>query len=823
MTNDEAMALALALLKADKESEVIALLRERGYWDDPSVWRDFGDAEGNYSTIGNQARYPDAALVEKIVNSVDARLTNECYVRGIDPTSDDAPRSIHEAVGLFIAESGPMTPTRTAVASWDKKKRLEEARRITVAVTGSTARSKGGMPSVTISDLGEGQAPAELPNTFLSLNETNKLRIKFVQGKFNQGGTGALKFCGREGLQFLLTRKNPRILQAQGIDSETVGRWGFTVVRRFRPTGDTGDVRNSVFRYLAPERSMLEPGRGAVLSFDAPMLNILPKKNEPYSRSMRWGSVVKLYEYDMKGFKGHALLRRGLLRRLEVLLPDIALPVRIHECRALGGAKARSFANSLVGLTARLQGAKEGTLEHGFPSSSTVTVGGSTMPVRIYAFQPGKAETYRANEGIIFTVNGQTHGHLDSRFFNRRRVGMSRLAKSLLVVVESSQLPTDYREDLFMTSRDRFSGGSLWKELEDQLEDMIGKHSGLLELRNRRQQEAVSERLRDSEPLAKALDSVLKSSPTLSRVLLAGNRLGVPHRPRKEGRRKKPSVFRGKRHPTYWRFHQKRDGYRLVRDAELGRRCRMRFETDVENNYLDRAREPGSYDVEVVDGPVKHIAHNLNLHDGIANWSLTLPSEELSVGDRLVLRCSVTDVTLTLPFVAECEIRVIAPRKKKKKGKKGKRLTKPNSPNGDRGGEGGMALPEVIPVAKDDSNWIQHGFDEHTGCIVFDDGSTNGNKPRYTFLVNTDNRYLRTEMKYSSEPADIVREKYICGNVLVGLAILNDSTPSRGALGDDGDEPDRLALVANTTRVLSPVLLPMINISEALDLGKPSV
>ena len=819
MPNDDAMALALALLQADRESEVIALLEEQGYWDDPSVWRDFGDVEGNYSTIGNQARYPDAALVEKIVNSVDARLTNECRVRGIDPTSEDAPRSIEEAVGLFIADPGLTTSTNTSVATWDKKKRLEEARRITVAVTGATARSKGSMPSVTISDVGEGQAPAELPNTFLSLNETNKLRIRFVQGKFNQGGTGALKFCGREGLQFVLTRKNPQILQAQGIGGDTIGRWGFTVVRRFRPTGDAGDVRNSVFRYLAPVQAIGEPGRGAVLSFDATSLKVLPKKNEPYARPMQWGSIVKLYEYDMKGYKGHALLRRGLLRRLEVLLPDIALPVRIHECRALGGVKARSFATNLVGLTARLQGAQEGTLEPGFPSSSTVSVGGSTMPLRIYAFLPGKAETYRGTEGIIFAVNGQTHGHLESRFFNRRRVGMSRLAKDLLVVVECSRLPNDYREDLFMTSRDRFSGGSLWKELEDQLEDMIGKHSGLLELRNRRQQEAVAERLKDSEPLAKALNSVLKSSPTLSRVLLAGNRLGVPHRPRKEGRRKKPSVFRGKRHPTYWRFYQKRDGHRLVRDAELGRKCRMRFETDVENKYLDRAREPGSYDVEIVDGPVKHIDHNLNLHDGIANWSLALSSEELSVGDRLVLRCSVTDVTLTQPFVAECEICVIAPRKKRKKGKKGKRLRKPNSPNGDRGGEGGMALPVVIPVAKGDSNWIQHGFDDHTGCIVFDDGSTDGTKPRYTFLVNTDNRYLRTEMKYTSDHAGIVREKYICGNVLVGLAILNDSTPIRGASDDDGGEPDRLTLVAKTTRMLSPVLLPMINISEALNLG----
>jgi len=102
MTNSQIRQLAVDLLKADTEQEVIAILKRAGFWDDPRVWRLYGDSDGNYAIIGNQQSRPEAALVEKVVNSVDARLMNECLVRGIDPTSQQAPSSIRHAVSLFF-------------------------------------------------------------------------------------------------------------------------------------------------------------------------------------------------------------------------------------------------------------------------------------------------------------------------------------------------------------------------------------------------------------------------------------------------------------------------------------------------------------------------------------------------------------------------------------------------------------------------------------------------------------------------------------------------------------------------------------------------
>ena len=87
-------SLCEALLKADGEAVVIELLQDFGLWDRPGLWRHYGDVENNWGQSGNQQSLAEAALAEKIVNSVDARLINECFMRGIDPKGTYAPRSV---------------------------------------------------------------------------------------------------------------------------------------------------------------------------------------------------------------------------------------------------------------------------------------------------------------------------------------------------------------------------------------------------------------------------------------------------------------------------------------------------------------------------------------------------------------------------------------------------------------------------------------------------------------------------------------------------------------------------------------------------------
>jgi len=790
MDNVASQQLCMNLLAADTEQEVIDLLKRAGYWDNPKAWRLYGDRDGNYATIGNQQSRPEAALVEKIINCVDARLMNECLIRGVDPESTAAPPTLRHAISRFFEGRELRGDVGGTARNWPSRRQLEQSQFITVAATGSRQS-----PCLVITDCGEGQTPSKMPDTFFSIDRSNKLRIPFVQGKFNMGGTGALKFCGQNSLQLIITRRNPAI--ADTLD-QTSRKWGFTIVRRERPRDVVGEVRNSVFRYLAPIRN--ESGRGEVLSFDAETLPLMPEGNTALSREVRHGSCIKLYEYDMKGFKSHVLMKGELLSRLELLLPEIALPVRVHECRDFRGHSG-SFANTLVGLAARLTEDRAGNLEDGYPTSVNLTVRAQEMIATIYAFKGDKGESYRKNEGIIFTINGQTHGSIPKTFFSRSQVKMSRLAKALLLVVDCSRLSVDAREDLFMNSRDRLSNGELRKAIEEELEELIRNHPGLRELRERRRSEEIAERLEDSKPLEEVLESILKSSPTLERLFLLGQRLSRPHRAGADGDHEgggegtdgESGKFVGRPHPTFFRFHRKKDGDRLVRNAEHGRRCRIRFETDVVNDYFSRDTTRGRYHVEVLAGPLdgEELDNSLTLHNGIANWSISIPDDAVAIGDTLTIQCTVTDDTLSAPIVNVATIQIVRPTTTRGGG--GERLEShgtglPGSGGVGRSGTGGtrgvdgppeptgIKLPEIIEVKESDAIWQTHGFDERTACMIMEDSEGEGDEERsvYTFYVSVDNVCLRTDMKAAGEDAPVKKAKFVFGNVLLGLALIHD-------------------------------------------------
>jgi hypothetical protein len=62
-------------------------------------------------------------------------------------------------------------------------------------------RTNSRYPTYTVVDFGDGQKPENFVGTFLSLSEKNKEGIPFVQGKFNMGSTGSLRFCTRSDIR----------------------------------------------------------------------------------------------------------------------------------------------------------------------------------------------------------------------------------------------------------------------------------------------------------------------------------------------------------------------------------------------------------------------------------------------------------------------------------------------------------------------------------------------------------------------------------------------------------------------------------------------
>ena len=786
--------LCLELLRADTEEQVIGLLRQHGYWDDPQVWRPFGDRPDNFSTIGNQSSSADVALVEKLINSVDAVLMGECWSAGIRPNSTEAPQTIPEAVAQFIFGDRSRANTQGHISYWADAKRRELSRRITLSSTGSR-----GQPSFTIADNGEGQTPNSMPKTLLSIDQRNKIDVHFVQGKFNMGGTGALRFCGQRNLQLVISRRNPAARSGEEGD-DSFDQWGFTVVRRDDPTVTK---RVSTYTYLAPVQ-------GRILRFHADTLPLFPNRNEACVRASEWGTAVKLYEYNLPG-RSHILLPDGLLYRLDILLPRLALPIRLHECRNYKGRRG-SFDTTLNGLSVRLSDDRGENLEEGFPTSSAFTINGEPMTAEVYAFKKGKADTYRKGEGIIFAVNGQTHGTLSRSFFTRGSVGMGRLEDSILVVVDCSDISGRRREDLFMNSRDRMEQGEFLRAIEKELESILKEHPSLRELRERRRREDVASKLEDSKPFREVLQAILNKSPSLASLFGGTGPLSDPFKSRTLKNR---DEFSGKRHPTVFRFRNLSYGQELKRTTAANMRSRIAFETDVASNYFTRGQYPGRHELRSrhqvsPNGSVPD--YRLNLDSGVATLNLPLPTNA-QAGDLFSYELVVHDDTLVEPFINPFTILVGSPQNSSGGNGNGRKRSDSNK-KGDSENLKGLAVP--IPKLVYEREWPAYGFDRYSALRVIQDSSDEEEgHGAYTYYINMDNVYLNTEIKSTRENPDIVKSRWQYGMVLIGMALLRvgkeiEPGLDSSQLNADGGEFSVEEEILRTTTAIAPVLLPLI-------------
>ena len=271
------------LLRAETEADADSILKQAGYdLGNEKAWRPLGDMENNFSTVGNQQTEATAALVEKIINGIDAVLMAECFREKIDPKSPKAPSTMVAAVRQFFKVKDGL------LANLDPASRTKLADTIHVVAVGEKTA-----PGYLIIDRGEGQTPDSFPSTFMSLNRSNKLRIPFVQGKYNSGGTGVLQFCGQQNMQLIVSRRHPEAPVAANDTSRDL--WGFTIVRRMRPADGR---KNSMYVYLAQN--------GTILRFSAEAVNVLPEdrrslRPRTYAVGLPYGTCVKLFGFSVEG------------------------------------------------------------------------------------------------------------------------------------------------------------------------------------------------------------------------------------------------------------------------------------------------------------------------------------------------------------------------------------------------------------------------------------------------------------------------------------------------------------------------------------------
>jgi len=794
--------LVLALMRADDEKVVVALLTELGLWDDPTAWLPYGGNESNQSVIGSQQSNPFAALNEKIVNSVDAYLMMGVLLAGIDPESKAAPQTMDEAIKrfghVFTGQTEGMRVREAYEKGVDQRELTELARKIAVVVTGE----KGAPPCMTIIDQACGQTPDKFGKTFLSLMASNKVNIPFVQGKFNMGGSGALRFCSEQHhLQLIVSRRNPALLTPTA--SERDQMWGMTVVRK-RPA--RAGERMSVYEYLAPKNSS---GVNEVLAIAADTLPILPSESTRQAciEQASWGTFNKMYQYKWpKSVASYTtqIQAQSTVMHLNINLPDAVMPVRVHEFRGYGAA---TVSMNIYGIRARFEQNEEvrPRLEPEVPITGTIIVNGFALPVRAYVFRfdDKRMSTYRGDYGVVFSLNGQKHGHLPETFFARKDVDLGVLRTKTLVVVDCDALDTAAREDILMNSRDRLSESTMTSELQQQLAEWLKRNEVLAILKRRHIEAQLAKTLGEDKPLAEMMRNLVNSNPDLAALFKHGSR--IPGGAGGLGGTGAPSEFVGKDQPTYFRFTGGEDT--AVRLSPINHGINLSFETDVVNDFFSRtgALQPGVFKVVAEHPSGAVVTANIGtLHDGCLEVRLKHPSTVME-GDEYKVRLTITAPDIDTEFINTLNLKVLPEAPIMKPGTTGGRR---HSTSGTKGGasRSGIDLPRIVPVYRDE--WDKYGWNEWTALEVqMLDGKAEA------FQVNMDNRYLDQARRKKPKMAELLNRRYQFGLAFIAVAVIANDEQARKQLGEDATSlmsPEDLVRLVTATVTQS--VLPIIDV-----------
>ncbi|MFA7444950.1 MAG: hypothetical protein WCY89_03325 [Flavobacteriaceae bacterium] len=594
-------------------------------------WFPLGGNENMFGIVRNQQSSPIAALVEKVTNSIDAILTKKCLEKGIQPDSTEAPQSMEGAINVFYPD----------YKNWDlKQNRRKQSEEIQILADGPPRNT-----SVIIYDNGEGQHPENFEDTFLSLVRGNKINIQFVQGKYNMGGSGALVFCGKRRFQLIASKRY-----------DNTGNFGFTLIRQ-RKISDSGtNRRSSHFEYLKIDSQI-------------PNFPIADLDLKLYGRNFKTGSILKMYSYQFPtGYSGFA---QDLNQSLNEFLFEPVLPVLTVD-------KKERYPNNkvleldLFGLKRRLEEAQSDYIETYFSEEYVDELFGKSK-VTCYVFKPKmekhdvkkskeviRSRFFKNNMSVMFSINGQVHGSYTTEFISKT-LKFNLLKDYLLIHVDCTEMDPDFREELFMASRDRLKDGPESNSLRDYLGKKLRK--SYLDDINRKRKESIGLENEDTTELIKSFAKNLPKNSDLFKLLQ--NTLKLEEKKEEKKDRKptpqKPKTevkpFLPQRFPSLFQLHNKKEGINIISLPKNGERI-IKFDTDVENDYFDRSEDAGDLEISVLQvkrnetsggtkpGTKKEISGVLNIAKSSPNQGTIKlaiePTEELNVGDEIEITVSLT-------------------------------------------------------------------------------------------------------------------------------------------------------------------------------------
>ena len=676
------------LYRSKEEDEVEEVLTRYSLLDSPANWRPYGETYSNFSVVENQQSGPVPALIEKITNGIDAILMRRCIENGIDPRSPQAPRSIMDAIGKFFPD----------YKNWDiVPNRRRQAEDLQILADGPRLNT-----SLVVYDNGEGQLPKAFKDTFLSLLRSNKNEIHFVHGQYNMGGTGAVAFCGDLRYQLVGSKR---------FDDPTA-RFGFTLIRKHPLTPEEEQrIKSTWYEYLTID--------GEIPSFPITELDL-----GLYRRAFTTGTVLKLYSYDLPS-GARSVISRDLNQSINEFLFAPALPLFTIDTPERY-PDDRNLQRELYGLKRRLEEDDSKYVETHFSEEGSDREFGK-YKVTCYIFRTrveGKSardtretirrEFFKNNMSVLFSVNGQVHGHYTSGFITRT-LKLDLLKNYLLIHVDCTAMNAKFRRELFMASRDRLKDGKESRTLRKALGDLLSK--GRLQEIHKNRKASITVESTDADDLLRNFARNLSFHDDLAKLFK--NTLDIEDR--RNGRKKKTrsqksskgdkgdTAFNPQRFPSIFKINgasTDEDGVPMVR-IPMGGERNINFSTDVEDQYFDRLNEPGELQIGLLglapteisggDAPglPRKIEHVLDVVKSSPSNGrirvLVKPTDEVKVGDAIRMKASLSSPNGELEEIFF--IKISEPEQKKQPNKE-----KNEEPDNQLG------LPRMLLVSREATN-----------------------------------------------------------------------------------------------------------------------
>ena len=394
-----------------------------------------------------------------------------------------------------------------------------------------------------------------------------------------------------------------------------------------------------------------------------------------HNRAFTTGTIIKLYSYDLPS-GSRSVISRDLNQSINEYLFEPILPMITIDTKERY-PRDRGLERALYGLKRRLEQDDSRYVEMYFSDDFDDASFGK-MKVTCYVFKTKiddryvketketiRSEFFKNNMSVLFSINGQVHGHYTSEFITRS-LKLNLLKEHLLIHVDCTNMKYSFRKELFMASRDRLKDGEETRYLRQFLAEKLGDKNGRLAEIQKRRKESITVESEDAKDLLKSLAQNLPMDSDLMKLLSQTLQLNQQtngnqqkkKRPKAKKKRNDAQPFNPKRFPSFFKRRVQGSAEKAVAIPIDGEKT-IYFDTDVENHYFDRIEEPGELKIALLDfttneteggnapGQIDQIEHVFNVRksspqEGTIKLHLD-PKEAAHVGDTAKIKANLSD------------------------------------------------------------------------------------------------------------------------------------------------------------------------------------